>query len=181
MEKTDTPTIKGIYIKSHVDAVKRAKGDGGLTLLAQKFGKPIDFKNSDAISIRDEVHLLECVTEILSPAPLTKEQLSFQAGRQHFTDFLTTPYAKIIFPYFQNQFKVVMMQIHNIASHIFQGVDFTSIALGDTAVKVIMKNNEYPIEHFRGLFQSWMEYSGLHGTVEQAQVGQIYEYTMRWQ
>lgn len=173
------PTIKGIFVKSHIDSIKKAKGEDGLKLLEEKYGSPLIFKNADSIPVRDEVRLLECATEILSP-DLPKEQVSFEAGRLHFKDFLTTPFARILFPFFKNQFKTMMLQSHNIAGHIFEGVTFTAVDLGENSVKVIMKNNDYPLAHFQGLLQEWMNYSELHGNVEAVKRDDAYEYTMKW-
>lgn len=177
----ETPTIKGVFVKSHIAAVRREKGDEGVEQLEKKYGKPLVFKNSDNVPIRDEVFLIECAVQILSKTPIPKEKVSYEAGRLHFKDFLTTPLAKILFPFFKNQFKLLMMQARSIAGHVFQGVDFSSVDLGEKAVKVVTKNNDYPVEHFQGLFQEWMEYSGLKGTVEQAIVEDSYEYTMKWE
>jgi hypothetical protein len=60
-------------------------------------------------------------------------------------------------------------------------VRFESRDLGENTVKVVMENNDYPLDHFRGLFYEWMLYFGLTGAV----IGQEtdpnrYEYVMRW-
>lgn len=174
------PTIKGVFLKSHIKGIQKEKGDEGVRLLAEKYGKPLDFNNSDNVPIRDEVRLLECAVEILNQDPLPKEKISYEAGRLHFRNFLTTPIARILFPFFKGQFKVMMLQAKSIAGHIFEGVDFVSSELGEKSVKICLKNNDYPIEHFQGLLQEWMHYSGLEGTVEAVKTDDAYEYTMRW-
>lgn len=174
-----TPTIKGIFVRAHVDSIKKEKGNEGLALLEERYGKPLTFNNSDNVPLHDEVTLLECATEILDPS-LPKEKVSYEAGRLHFKNFLTTPFARIILPFFKNQFKVMMLQSHNIAGHIFQGVSFTAEDLGEKSVKMIMKNNDYPIEHFQGFLQEWMHYSGLEGTIEAVKKEDSYEYLMKW-
>jgi uncharacterized protein (TIGR02265 family) len=175
-----TPTIKGIFVKSHIKGLEKEKGEEGVRLLGEKFGKPLDFKNSDSIPIRDEVRLLECAVEILNQ-DLPKEKIAYEAGRLHFKNFLTTPLAKILFPFFKGQFKLMMMQAQSIAGHVFEGVEFTSSELGEKNVKVSIKNNDYPLEHFQGLLQEWMNYSDLKGTVEAVKVDDAYEYVLRWE
>ena len=96
-----TPTIKGIFVKAHIDSMKQEKGEEGLRLLEEKYGKPLTFDNADNIPLHDEISLLECATEILDPS-LPKEKVAYEAGRLHFKNFLTTPFAKILFPFFKN-------------------------------------------------------------------------------
>ncbi len=177
---SNIPTIKGIFVRSHIERIKKEKGEEGVRLLEEKFGKPLVIKNTDNVPIKDEVHLLECAVELLSNESLSGTKLSYEAGRLHFTNFLTTPLAKILFPFFKSQFKMIMLQTRNIAGHVFEGITFTSVDLGENGVKVILTNNDYPIEHFQGFFQEWLNYSELHGTVEAVKVEDAYEYTIRW-
>jgi hypothetical protein len=44
-----------------------------------------------------------------------------------------------------------------------------------------MTNNDYPIDHFRGLFAEWMKFSGYEGTVTAEKVEpDTYRYLMEW-
>lgn len=173
------PTIKGVFVKAHVSSMKKDKGEEGVRLLEEKFGKPLTFANTDDIPLHDEVKLLECATEILNP-DLPKEKTAYEAGRLHFKNFLTTPFGRIILPFFKNQFKLMMLQSHNIAGHVFRGVTFMTEDLGEKSVKIVMKHGDYPIEHFQGLLQEWMNYSELSGKVEANKKDGEYEYILRW-
>jgi uncharacterized protein (TIGR02265 family) len=175
-----TPTIKGIFVKSHINAVKEKKGSEGIKLLEQQYGEPLDFKNTDNVLVSKEVKLIEYITQILADTPIPDDQLAYEAGKQHFRDFATTPLARIVLPFFKNQFKSVIMQAQSIAGHVFQGVIFSSQDLGEHEVKLTMKNNDYPLDHFKGFFQAWMEYSGLHGTVTATNHDGSYDYVMKW-
>jgi uncharacterized protein (TIGR02265 family) len=175
-------TIKGIFINSHIKAVQSQKGGEGLELLEKLFGKPLQYKNSDNVPIRDEVRLIECAVIVLNGDKFTKDELTLEAGRLHFRNFVTTPLAKILFPLFKNQFKLLMLNTNNIAGHVFNGVKFSAEDLGKNSIKVIMNNNDYPINHFKGLFEEWMKYSGLTGTVDTKETApDQYEYSMQWQ
>jgi|SRR3989338_7605559 len=180
----NTPTIKGIFVNSHIKAVSGKLGETGRAKLEKLFGDSIVFRNSDNVPIRDEVKLIECAVTVLSGDRVSKNNLEYEAGRLHFADFTTTPLAKILFSIFRKNFKLMMLQTKNIAGHVFQGIKFSSYDLGGNNVKVMMENNDYPLDHFRGLFQAWMEYAGLKGKV----VGKInksksstYEYIMTWE
>lgn len=174
-----TPTIKGIFVKAHVTAMKEEKGEEGLRLLEEKYGGPLTFQNTDNIPLRDEVKLLECSVELLQP-DIPKDKISYEAGRLHFKNFLKTPFARVLFPFFKNQFKLMMLQAHNIAGHVFQGVTFTTEDIGEHEVKVMTTHNDYPIEHFQGFLKEWMEYAGLNGIVTATKRDDTYEYRMKW-
>ncbi len=182
MDTTLKPTIKGIFVNSHVKAVRTLKGDNGIRALEKLYGKSLDFKNSENVPVRDEVRLIEYALDLLADKPVPIHERSFEAGRLHFRNFTTTPLARIIFSLFRKNFKLMMMQTENIAGHVFQGVTFSSVDLAPTAVRVVMENNDYPIDHFRGLFYEWMRFSGYAGTIEGREISpNVYEYTIQWQ
>lgn len=176
------PTIKGIFVLSHIKAVRHAKGEAGIRELKERYGQPLNFKNSDNVPVREEVKLIECALDVMSTTPIPPESTAFEAGRLHFRNFTTTPLGRLVFSFYRKKFKMLMLRAENIAGHVFRGVQFTSVDLGPSAVKVIMENNDYPIDHFRGLFQEWMNFAGLTGVVEAAETApNRYEYTMRWE
>lgn len=177
----NAPTIKGIFVKSHVAAVRVKKGDDGVSELEKRFGRQLNFGNNESIPVREEVRLIECVLDVLSDTPVPPETRSYEAGRLHFRNFMTTPLGKILLSVFRNNFKLMMMQAPSIAGHVFEGVTFTAIDMGEHAVRIEMDNNDYPIDHFRGLFAEWMSFSGLTGTVEAKETRpDRYEYMMTW-
>ncbi|MBI3486318.1 DUF2378 family protein [Candidatus Daviesbacteria bacterium] len=176
------PTIKGIFVNSHIKNLKKQKGEEGIEELRKRYGKSIEFRNSENVPVREEVKIIEIALQILTNDSVPKDQIAFEAGKLHFKDFVTTPLAKIIFSLFRNNFKLMMLQSKNIAGHVFNGVKFSSEELGPKQARVIMENNDYPIDHFRGLFQEWMDYSGLTGVVKgKLRKDGSYEYLMTWQ
>jgi hypothetical protein len=175
------PRIKGIFVNSHIKALEAAKGPEGVRELARRYGRPVRFRNSEDIPVREEVRIIELTLDIMSAKPIPPSERAFEAGRLHFRNFSTTPLARIIFAVYKPDFKRLMMQASNIAGHVFKGAVFTSQDLGPKGVRVTIVNNDYPIDHFRGLFQEWMEYSGKSGRVEaEASADGAYAYTMRW-
>jgi uncharacterized protein (TIGR02265 family) len=178
---TDKPTIKGIFVNSHINTLKNIKGEDGLNELERRFGSPPVFKNSDDVPVSDEVKIIEICLDLLSERLLPENERAFEAGRLHFRNFSKTPLGRIIFSVFRNNFKLLMMQTKYLAGHVFRGVKFSSEDLGDNSIKVVMKNNDYPIDHFKGLFMEWMEFSGRKGTINARQLPpNTYEYIMKW-
>ncbi len=176
-----TPTIKGIFVNSHVKAVRNKLGEEGVKQLEQLFGKPLNFKNSENVLVKDEVKLIECVVRILEPN-VEPADVPLEAGKLHFRNFSQTPFGRIIFSMFTDKLKLMMMQCQNIAGHVFNGVTFTSQDLGETKVKITMENNDYPLAHFKGLFEEWVKFSGKTGTVSAQKLGNgDYEYVLDWE
>jgi len=176
------PTIKGIFVNSHIKVVLKQQGEPGVRELERRCGKALNFRNSENILIAEEVMILEHALDILSQVPIPSSARAFEAGRLHFRNFTTTPLARIIFSLFRKDFKLMMMQAHNIAGHVFQGVAFITEDLGPRAIKVITDNNDYPIDHFKGLFFEWLHYAGYKGSVEATEtIPHRFEYTIRWQ
>lgn len=176
------PTIKGIFVRSHIAALRAARGEAGVRELERRYGRPIKFKNSDNVPVREEIKIIEYVLDLMSEHPVPSAARAFEAGRLHFRNFSTTPLAKIIFSVYRHELKRVLMSAPNIAGHVFQGVQFTAEDLGPTSVRITLANNDYPIDHFRGLFDEWVRFAGFNGTVTSQESGQgRYTYDVRWE
>lgn len=181
MPSDGPPTIKGVFVTSHVDAVRKAKGAPGVKALESAFGRPVEFRATEDVPVRDEVRLIEHALDVLNGHSLAGRERAYEAGRLHFRDFTTTPWAKMVFGVFPRNFRYMMLHCSGIAEMVFRGVDFESEALGPKTVRVAMENADYPLEHFQGLFHEWMEYFGLTGTVDAKETAPgRYEYTMKW-
>ncbi|MES2007184.1 MAG: DUF2378 family protein [Patescibacteria group bacterium] len=182
MEQGTTPTIKGIFVMSHVKALEAAKGKAAVSELEKRFGKPVSFKNSENVPIRDEVAIIELALDLLSDKEFTPQERHIEAGRLHFKNFSQTPLGKLVLPAFKNSFKLLIMNANNIAGHVFQGVRFFSEDVGEKTVRLILENNDYPLEHFQGFFEAWLGYGGLKGEVVATDAGgNRYIYTVHWE
>lgn len=170
-------------MNSHIKALRELKGEKGLAKLREHCPEYLHFKNTDDVPVRKETELLECAVQLIHDGRVfSQEELEYEAGVLHFQNFLTTPLAKILFPLLRAQFKPVMMRAKHIAGHVFRNVEFDSEELGEHALKVFMKNNDYPLFHFKGFFQAWMDFSGRTGKVEARELADgVYEYTMKWE
>lgn len=168
-------------MNSHIRAVRSQKGEEGVRELERRFGRPLQFGNMENVPVADEVRIIEHALDLLSDRPVPPERRAFAAGELHFTNFLTTPFAKIILGTFRTNFKLMMLNAAKIAGHVFRGVRFSTEELGPTSVRLVMANNDYPIDHFRGLFSAWMKYSGYTGTVTATETApNEYSYVIAW-
>ena len=181
--KSPKPVIKGMFVRSHIEAVRKVKGEKGVKELERRYGKPIKFGHVQYVPVREEVKIIELTLDVLNPTPVPALVREFEAGRLHFRNFSTTPYGRIIFSALPRDFKLMMMNTRYIAQHVFRHVKFTSIDLGPQVLKVIMENNDYPIDHFKGLFYEWMRFFDLkRANVDAREIASnVYEYTMVWQ
>lgn len=176
------PTIKGVFVKSHINALKSLRGEQSLLELEKRYGKPLTFKNADNVPVSEEEAIILHSLDILNNDSISGSERDFEAGRLHFKNFTQTPLARIIFPVFKSQFKLMMMNSNSIAGHVFQGIVFESTELGDKKVEVKMENSEYHPDHFRGLFYEWLTYAGFTGEVKVTQLApKTHVYTISWQ
>ena len=177
-----SPVIRGIFINSHLNRVREQKGDAGIAEVERLYGKPLNFSNTENIPVKEEIKIIEAVLQVLSEKPIPPDKLSYEAGRLHFQDFSQTPLGRIVFSVFRGDFKTMMTKSQYIAEHVFKGIKFETFDLGPKMVKVVISNADYPIEHFQGLFQEWMNYSKEKGVVEAKELEpKKYEYVMHWE
>ena len=179
-----TPLIKGMFINSHVWALRSAKGEEGVAELRRRLGRPISFNNLKDYPVREEVELIEVVHELLyGPSP--EETRSFEAGRLHFKNFITTPFGKILMsalPKTSDGFRRLLLSVRHIVKHIFKNTNFASEAKETNKLRIVMENSDYPIDHFRGLFYEWQLYWNLDSPQVKAQElspGR-FEYILSW-
>src|SRR5258708_277578 len=176
--ESGSPTIKGVFVKSHINAVRKLRGENGIRALEQLYGKPVSFKNSENVPVAEEVKIIELALGIMADQPIPPEERAYEAGRLHFRNFSTTPLGRIIFSMFRRNFKLMMLQSYHVAGHVFQGVKFGSEDLGPTSVRIVMENNDYPLDHFRGLFYEWLLFSCASGREDTRIIpDHRYEYT----
>lgn len=177
-----TPVIKGVFVNSHVAAVRRALGDEGVQALEDRYGAPVSFGPTEDVPVREEVRIIELALDLLRPDQATADARAFEAGRLHFRNFTTTPWAKILFRLFPRNYHYMTTHAHVVAERVFKGVEFEPEDLGPQKVRLTMRGADYPIDHFRGLFYEWMRYFDLTGDVTAAQAGPgEYVYTMQWE
>lgn len=182
MEEARRPTIKGVFVKSHIRGLERARGRSGLIELQRRFGRPVHYGNTDNVPVKDEVEILEHIVDMYSQTPLSRDERATEAGRLHFRDFKTTTLGSIISPFFGLSPKLVFMQCPAIGGYVFRNVEFIAQDTGEHAVKIILFNNDYPLEHFKGFFEEWLSAFDLTGTVTARASGSTrYEYDIEWQ
>lgn len=182
MTETNRPTIKGLFVNSHIEALRKAKGDEAVLELEKQWGKPIKFQSFQNVPVKDEVRIIELALQILKEGKIPPEDLEYEAGRFHFYNFSNTSYGKIILSQYKNKFRKAMLHATQIAGYVFRGVKFTSFDFGPKVLKVVMENADYPVDHFKGFFQEWMEHAGLKGEIKAKEVSRgKYEYLAMWE
>lgn len=175
------PTIKGIFVNSHLKAVEKRHGSDGLHRLETLVGQPLHFGAAQDVPVSLEVRVLEAAVELLVDHPVAEDQVAYEAGRLHYRNFKGTPWAKVIFGMFPRDFGFMIRHSPVIAERVFKGVAFQALELAPTTLKLVMDNADYPVDHFKGFFQAWMEDYGLTGTcIGQAVAARRYEYVMMW-
>ncbi|MFA7309848.1 MAG: DUF2378 family protein [Candidatus Paceibacterota bacterium] len=181
MEEAPRPTIRGMFVRSHIKSLESVRGTAGLNELQKRFGRPVNYSSGDHVPIADEVKILEHIAEMVSSRPLSREEREEEAGKLHFRNFTQTPLWNLLRPIIGVNQKFVLMQSARIAHYVFHNVEFISQDLGGNNVKITLFNNDYPLAHFKGFFKEWLLYAGLRGTVEAtAHTRGRYEYAISW-
>lgn len=182
MDEAPRPTIKGIFVKSHIRALERDYGHAAVMELTNLVGHSLDYSNTDDVPIKDEVQILEHIVDIMAQKPLEQKEREREAGRLHFRNFATTPLWGLTEQIFGSRPKFLLMQSSKIAGYVFQDVEFTSEDLGEKHVRITMFNNDYPIEHFEGFFEEWLRQANCVPHVQTtAHTRGRYEYDISWE
>jgi uncharacterized protein (TIGR02265 family) len=175
------PTIRGVFVKSHIRALEKERGAQGIEDLRRRFNKSIEFGNTDNVPVRYEIELLEKIVEVLAGHILPDKERELEAGRLHFRNFTTTPLWAIVSSMFGSDPKSLLMQSSTIAGRVFRGVEFTSEDAGERTMRIVMRNNDYPMEHFQGFFDELLKQCGVSGYVEAYKhTDNAYEYVIAW-
>jgi len=185
MDEEKIPTIKGVFVNSHIEQLRNTHGDEMVEELKRGYGKPLEFLATQDVPIREEVEILETIVDLTKePKPDAKER-SLEAGRLHFRNFSNTSFAGILFstvPKTPEGFKKLLLNSDYIVNNIFKNTEFESAAINDRKLKVTMGKSDYPMEHFQGLLQEWAAYFGLgESNVEASESDEKhYEYTITY-
>jgi hypothetical protein len=171
------PTIKGIFVMSHVKALARAKGEKAVSELVERCGRRVRFANGEDVPVRVEVQIIEHVLDMLAGKKIPRGKREYEAGKLHFNNFANTPLGEMVLLF---NFKTALMRAPWIAGRVFRGVVFSSESLGKNSVEITMGNNDYPLEHFQGFFKAWMLHAKLRGTVKAKTKDEEYVYSLKW-
>lgn len=174
------PSIKGIFVNSHVRALRKQLGDQGLHRLEEHLGGPVGFGAAEDVPTATESRLIEAAAGLLAPCT-PPEDLALEAGRLHFRNFTGTPWARLLFTMFPRDFAFMLRHATGIAERVFQNVRFSIQELEPCIFRVTVTNSGYPLDHFRGLFEEWMEQFGCTGSVVAQQAAPtVQEYLIQW-
>jgi hypothetical protein len=175
------PTIKGIFVLSHIRALEKERGKKALAELRKRYGKSLNFRPADNVPIDDEYEILGHIIDMTSAKKLTDEERAFEAGKLHLKNFATTPMWLILDPMIRHNPKWVLLQSKYIAELIFENVSFESHDLNQNAVQLVLHNAQgYPLEHFQGFLYELMAAARLTGAVESGVDHGAYVYTISW-
>jgi uncharacterized protein (TIGR02265 family) len=156
-------TIKGMFVNSHVEALRKKSGERAVEELERRFGRPIRFDRFAAVPIRDEVAILEHSLDLMNQGALTGRERALAAGGLHFTNFTETPLGHFLMtslPRTAGSFRSILHNTPSIARVVFAHTTFRCEEYEQKLV-ITISNCDYPLEHFQGFFEEWMRYWGL--------------------
>ena len=175
------PTIRGLFVNTHIRAVQRAAGAAGLGRLRRLYGQSLAFGNLQEVPVAEEVRLINAALTVLLREPIPPERWDYEAGRLHFHNFSSTALGRLLLSYLKHRFKDVLLISPRITSRIFSRLEFQAEELGDFRVRLVLENNDYPLLHFSGFFEAWLERVGLIGMVRATALSaKRHEYVITW-
>jgi uncharacterized protein (TIGR02265 family) len=173
-------TIKGMFLNSHVRAVREALGPEGVRKLKACYGSRVDFRFLQEVPVDNEIRLISCTLMLLRPS-VPQERREFEAGVLHFRNFSTTALGRLVLAASRRRIKTILLQSRYLAPRVFRGIRVATKDLGPKHVRLVMYNNEYPLEHFRGFFTAWVDWSGNICKVEaEASSRNTQEFDITW-
>lgn len=161
------PTIKGLFVNSHVATLQRRMGNAAVEELARRFGGPVHFGAFESVPLRSEMELLEHSMDIMQPGAWSGSAHRAEAGRLHFRNFCDTPLGSALMrslPHTPGSFRTLLHNTPSIARIVFDGLIFESVDVHEGMTLTVI-NCDYSPEHFRGFFEEWMHQWGITGSV----------------
>lgn len=149
-----------MFVTSHIEALRKKKGDASVEELERRMGKPLHFGALEPVPIREEVVIIEHTLDLISEHVLEGAARSRAAGRLHFQNFTDTPLGSALLrslPHTPTTFRTLMRSAPAIARTVFAHTTFTYVE-EEGAMCMTISNCDYPIEHFAGFFEAWMEF-----------------------
>lgn len=182
MPLTRQPSIKGVFVQSHVETLRKTKGDKAVIVLEERLGRRAFFTRLENVPVKLEVAVIELVYDLLNEGhTLTGAARERAAGRLHFANFSETTFGSMLMhsmPQTKATFQTMLYNIGPIARSVIQHTDFR-VEERRGAVLIKLTNNDYPPEHFAGFFEEWMAQWGLDGTVTyKVKAPRVHEYTI---
>jgi len=165
-------TIKGLFVNSHVTALRKKMGDEAVDELKRLFGRPVRFEAFAAVPIHDEVHILELALDLMNDRALAGSERAEAAGALHFTNFAQTPLGGALMrslPHTPGSLRILLHNAPSIARIVFAHTEFRCEDYNKDII-ITINNCDYPLEHFQGFFGEWMSYWGLTGATVSAKV-----------
>ena len=161
--KKSEPTIKGLFVNSHVNRLKEAKGEEAVRELERLYGSGVAFKNLEDVPVREEVRIIELCLQILDPALAAGPERLEEAGRLHFRNFAETRLGTVLLaslPHTPQSLKTLLLNVGSIGRSVFKHTNLSGTEQRGGVV-VVMENTDYPAEHFAGFFAEWALHYGL--------------------
>lgn len=181
MPEIKGPTIKGVFVNSHLKALVAAKGEAVLEALEKQLGLALKFHALEDVPVRTELKIINAAFAILNPGEIAPEVRDLKAGHLHFNNFADTIFGKLILAGFPKDFKSFVLRSDMVVNQILKGAAMSALDLGPKKVRLYFTRSPYPLFHLQGFFEAWMQYWKIKGQVkaEAGDQGRC-EYVLTW-
>lgn len=171
-------TIKGIFLKNLVDLVNQKKGDPGIKQLEKMVGD-IHYSAIKNYPVETEIKLYHATENIIFG--MNNSETREKIGMLTFEIYAHSFIGKTMFSLLGGDIKKAAYSLQKVLNTVTTGMEIRMEDLGPNKVKVIMSNNPYEIEHYKGVYMGALEFFEKEGTVEAIESSpHNYEYLVSW-
>jgi uncharacterized protein (TIGR02265 family) len=172
------PKVKGVFLKSLVDVVKKQKGPNGLERLRNEYGQ-IDFRGFSDYPLKDQARLNKIASKIIfgSYSP----QAEYEFGRLSFKTYLDTIIGRTMFALIGADPLKIAKALPKILGAVMTGVTILIEEVGPLKVKITMQNIPFHIRHYEGACAAAAEHFGYKAKILSTLLpNQDFQYLVEW-
>jgi len=150
-------TIKGIFLKHHINRVKDKKGDTGIKLLEKLYEQPLKFNSFKNYPTKEEERLIKCCLKVIYNDRQWKDE-NIRAGRFHWESFAEHPVTKAAIAIGgTGDIRKLIHISEKLMNTIIQDVDYNVSYEGENKMKLVCKKFDYHPKLLQGLFEAIFE------------------------
>ena len=174
-----TATIKGVFLKSLVDLVKKKKGQEGIEALEKAYGSDLKFHSVQNYPMETEIKLIRAAMTVVYGK--YEEDLEWEFGKLTFTTYADSLIGKTMFSLLGKEFRKIALNADRVINTVTGNLIIEVEDLAINKVRVRIGNCPHHIGHFGGVFMGAIESFGYKPKVETEVLGEgDYNYFLEW-
>jgi len=172
--------VKGMFIKAHVDRMRKELDPEKLLNIEKLYNKPLEFKGFADYPVEEEIELLEAYIRVTKPN-LKGDEIDYEAGIFHWQTFTQLGVGKALLQVYNNDIKRILSSAQAVLKLISTDMHLDYYDEGVRKVRFIIYNFAYQPRHLEGIIHELMAGAKVKATITTVVKGlQCFEYTITW-